>query len=76
MSDLKAFKAWFETSGYGEMERMRDIYNYEPQDLMLESYIKGLSDGCVSERSRIVERIKDNLTPSVAETVISIIYAA
>ena len=65
MSDLKAFKAWFETSGYGEMERMRDIYNYEPQDLMFKAFIQG----CINERVRITERIKGNLKPSVAETV-------
>ena len=34
------------------------------------------NQGRVDERNRIVERIKDNLTPSVAETVIAIIYAA
>ena len=40
------------------------------------AYTEGITDGHVNERNRIVERLKDNLTPSVAETVIAIIYAA
>jgi len=41
-----------------------------------EAFKGGYNQGRVDERNRIVERIKDNLTPSVAETVIAIIYAA
>ena len=72
MSDLKAFRKWFKKSGYGEMERMHDIYNYEPQDLMFKAYIQG----CVDLRVWITERLKDNLKPSVYDTVIRIIHAA
>uniref|UniRef100_A0A6M3JPV6 Uncharacterized protein n=1 Tax=viral metagenome TaxID=1070528 RepID=A0A6M3JPV6_9ZZZZ len=43
-----------------------------PKSVIQKTYNQGIID----ERNRIVERLKDNLTPSVAETVIAIIYAA
>ena len=43
---------------------------------MSDKFEKAYNQGRVDERSRIVERLKDNLNPSVYDTVIRIIHAA
>ena len=60
MSDKFEWDKWDETEDPGPKSVIQKAYN----------------QGRVDEKTRIVEKIKDNLTPSVAETVIAIIYAA
>ena len=55
-----------------EWDEWDETEDPEPKSVIQKAYNQGIID----ERNRIVERIKDNLTPSVAETVIAIIYAA
>ena len=55
-------------------------YGYDPlisEDMV--SFVdtqNAYNQGIIDERNRIVERLKDNLNPSVYDTVIRIIHAA
>ena len=57
---VKGGRMWDETEDPGPKSVIQKAYN----------------QGRVDERNRIVERLKDNLNPSVYDTVIRIIHAA